>query len=148
MKYKANVDQEFYTMLKQKIAEDTRDHVDARIQWSFEFPEWALSKIPSSGHTRYEGFEYDTDHEFFGKCDFKYHNKDRVLRLTPYVYENIKKGNIDTFITWKWLERNPREPLELGETVKFELIMYINAETVYNSAEYNEERQRYEYFYS
>lgn len=148
MKYSGVVNQEFIDYLDKKVIADTRDPILAARQWSFEFPERHLCSVKGSGHTLFEGFDYDTDHEFFGKCDFKYHNKEKVLRLTPFVYENINKGNIDTFITWKWLERNPNHALKLNERVKYELIMYIEAETVYNKALYNKGLKRYEYFYS
>ena len=145
MKYKAYVDQGFIDMIGPKIANDSRGKEVASRQWSFEFPEYALGKIPSSGHTWNEGMEYDTVHPFFGKCDFKYHNKEGVISLTDYVYRNIEKGLIDTFITWKWLKRNPGVPLELGELVSFELIMYIDSDMVYNNSVYNREKARYEY---
>jgi len=148
MKYKGIVDQEFMNYLNKKVSEDTRDAEEAGRQWSFEFPERHISKIANSGHTLYEGIDHDTDNDYFGKCDFKYHNKKNTIYLTPYVYNNIVKGNIDTFITWKWLGRDVRKPLQLGESVRYELIMYIDAKTVYNGAIYNKENDKYEYIYS
>jgi hypothetical protein len=146
MKYSGVINQEFMDYLNKKVSEDTRDPILAARQWSFEFPERHLCSVKGSGHILNEGFEYDTNHEFFGKCDFKYHNKEGVIRLTNYVYKNIAKGFIDTFITWKWIGRNPNEAVRLNEKVKYELIMYIDAETVYNNAILNGDK--YEYFYS
>ena len=148
MKYSGVVNQEFMDYLNKKVSEDDRHHIIAARQWSYEFPEKHISGIKGSGHSLYEGKEWDTNHEFFGKCDFKYHNKTGVIRLTNYVYENIAKKNIDTFITWKWLDRSPNVALTLNERVKYQLIMYIEAETVYNKAIYNRGLKRYEYFYS
>jgi len=146
--YRATVGQDFLTMIQPKIDGDTRGKEVAKRQWSFEFIEYALGKIPASGHTWYDGMDRDTEHDYFGKCDFKYHNKEGVIRLSPYVMQQIEKKNIDTFITWKYLDRNPMEALSLNESVKFELIMYIDAQTVYNGANWNEEVGKYEYFYS
>ena len=148
MKYKGIVDQEFMDYLNKKVSEDKRDRLEAARQWSFEYPERHITKIANSGHSLYEGIDYDTIHDYFGKCDFKYHNKKNTLYLTQYVYDNITKGNIDTFITWRWLGRDPGQPLQLGESVRYELIMYIDAKTVYNGAIYNEENEKYEYIYS
>ena len=67
--YRATVGQDFLTMIQPKIDGDTRGKEVAKRQWSFEFIEYALGKIPASGHTWYDGIDHDTEHDYFGKCD-------------------------------------------------------------------------------
>ena len=133
MKYTATVDQSFLDKLEEKVKKDTRPDSEARSQFGFEVVEYSLGKIPGSGHTWYEGFDHDTEHDFFGNCDFKYHNKYGKLTISNTVKKWIEEGLINTFITWKYISRSPYKHLELGEKIKFELLMYIDAKTVYNN---------------
>lgn len=133
MKYVSTVDQIFLDKLEEKVKNDKRPDSVARSQFGFEVVEYSLGKIPGSGHTWYEGYDHDTEHGIYGNCDFKYHNKYGKLTISSTVKEWIEQGLIDTFITWKYISRDPYKHLELGEKIKFELLMYIDAKTVYNN---------------
>lgn len=133
MKYTSIVDQTFLDILEEKVKKDKRPDSEARSQFGFEIAEYCLGKIPGSGHTWFKEFVPDTKHELLGNCDLKYHNKYGKLTISSTVKGWIEQGLIDTFITWKYISRNPYKHLELGEKIKFELLMYIDAKTVYNN---------------
>jgi len=138
MIYKATVNQGFFDWL------DSRDSIPTK--WWFEWPEYALGYIPSSGFTHVpDDMRTDAIHEYFGKCDFKYDSKDGIIKLTEYVIKSIELGCIDTFILWKFLDRDPMDPVKLGEKIKFEWTMSIESEMVYNNTVYNEGTKKHEY---
>ena len=133
MIYTWTVTQDFLDIVEKKAREDTRPYDEAYSQWGFEVAEYALGKIQLSGHEWCPEHCPDTFHDYFGCCDLKYLNKHNTLTISRKVKQWIEEGNIDTFIPWRYISRHPYKHLQLGEKIKFELLMYIDAQTVYNN---------------
>ena len=81
MKYKGKVSPEFIQTRNTKVSEDRRPKDVALRQWDFEFVEYHQSSVSLTGHKIYEGYEYDTVHEFFGNCDFKHVNRNNEFHI-------------------------------------------------------------------
>ena len=145
--FKATVGQDFFDSLEER----KRKNKSVPARWWYEFPEFFLCKLKSSGFTAVEGnMRIDAEHKnFYGLCDFKYQNKSRAIRVSNYVHKSMDLGCIDTFVMWRWLDgRDPETPLKLNEQVRFEITMYIESNTVYNNYVFNAEKNVNEHFYS
>ena len=123
MRYSYTPTKEFIDRRNDQVREDDRDDVNPYFQWDSEAPEWHQSDIDPK-QTRYEGYEYDTDHEDLGHCDYKMYSKAGV-KLSPYIQKQINEGNIDTLIIWKWCDRYKQ--LEEGIPVDYEIVGHVNA---------------------
>lgn len=141
MKYKGKVTKEFIERRDQLVQEDDRNmsHEDKKRQWDFEFVEHHQANLSTSGHTLYEGYEYDTVHDFFGRCDFKHVNRDNQFSISKYILKQLKENVIDTIVLWKY---NPHphlwhKNLEDGDFVKYEILEYISRNDIINAIEKN-----------
>lgn len=121
--YKGVVSKEFVTRRDKQVAEDKRDYNTAMRQWDFEYPEYHQSKV--SGHTIYAGYEYDTEHTFFGNCDFKHINRFDEIHISPYILEQLQKGKINHIVAWRFLEKDWGKSLQEGDEVKYTILEYI-----------------------
>lgn len=134
MKFKGKVTKEFIDRRNKLVAEDDRDQdIEWKErQWDFEFPEHHQCSIGNSGHSIYEGYEADTVHEFFGKCDFKHVNRFDKIHISPYIRKHIEKGNIDHIVAWKFSPHPSlwHHSLEEGDIVEYEILDYIPADKV------------------
>jgi hypothetical protein len=65
---------------RDKLADDLKGE-NTTFRADFEWPEWYLGKvIPTlSLHERFYGYSYDTTHPDYGRCEFKYLPKTRLL---------------------------------------------------------------------
>lgn len=132
--YKGKVTQEFIDRRNKQVAKDKRDYDTALRQWDFEFPEHHQCSIPS-GHTLYFGYEYDTVHDFFGNCDFKHVNRFNGFHISPYILKQLKAGKIDHIVPWKYIERDWSKPLDVGQSVQYEVLDYIPAQEILQAIE-------------
>ena len=141
MIYKGKVTKEFVDRRDHQVAKDNRDYDEAMRQWDFEFPEHHQSSIVTSGHRLYEGFDHDTDHDFFGACDFKHVNRFNQFHISPYILKQIKKGKIDHVVLWKYKNKDWSRHLEEGDVVQYEILDYIPTdEIIFALKEKNEVR--------
>jgi len=129
MIYKGKVTQEFIKRRDKLVAEDKRHESQKwkERQWDFEFPEYHQCSIESSGHKIYEGYEADTEHQFFGKCDFKHVNRFNEIHISKYIQKAMKSGKIDHIVAWKFAPHPSlwANTLQEGDIVKYEIIDYI-----------------------
>lgn len=123
--YKGKASKEFIARRDKQVAEDKRDYDVAMRQWDFEFPEHHLASIPTSGHKIYDGYDHDTDHEFFGACDFKHVNRFDQFHISPYIQRQISEGKIDHIVLWKYKNKDWSRALQEGDTVQYEILDYI-----------------------
>lgn len=123
--YKGKATKEFIDRRDQQVAEDNREYDVAMRQWDFEFPEHHQCSIATSGHTMYEGYDHDTDHEFFGACDFKHVNRNNEFHISPYILHQIKQGKIDHIVLWKYKNKDWSRPLQEDDSVQYEILDYI-----------------------
>lgn len=130
MTFKGTVTKEFVDRRNKQVAEDKRDHDVAMRQWDFEFPEHHQCSIVTSGHRLYKGYDHDTDHDFFGACDFKHVNRFNEFHISPYILRQIKKGKIDHIVLWKYKNKDWSRPLEEGDSVQYEILDYIPADEI------------------
>ena len=135
MKYCGTVTQEFINRRDKQVQQDTRDYVTALRQWDFEFPEHHQASIPTSGHTVYEGYEYDTVHDVYGNCDFKHVNKNMGFTISPYILKQIVTKKVNHFVLWKYNPHphNWKKSLNVGDRVKYEILDIIPAEEIYQA---------------
>ena len=137
--YKGKVTRAFIDRRDEKVAGDSRDRQTAERQWDFEFPEHHQCSI-SSGHKLYEGYEYDTVHQFFGRCDFKYVNRFKEIHIFPFIFKQINAGKIDHIVAWKYKNiKTWSLNLEEGDEVQYEILDYIPVAEVLNSIKENNE---------
>ena len=129
MTYKGKVTKDFIDHRNKMVANDSRAESDEwkERQWDFEFPEYHQCSIPSSGHKIYEGYEADTEHDFFGRCDFKHVNRFNEFTISTYIHEAMEKGKIDHIIPWKFAPHPSlwAKTLQEGDVVKYEILDYI-----------------------
>jgi hypothetical protein len=128
--YKGKVTKEFIERRDQQVLKDKRDRVTAERQWDFEFPEHHLASIPTSGHKLYEGYDHDTDHEFFGACDFKHVNRFGEFHISPYIRKQLHEGKIEHIVLWKYKHKDWSRSLQEGDTVQYEVIDYIQSDEI------------------
>ena len=109
----------------------------------FEWPEWYLGKIipEESGHTRFDGFSYDTTNAN-GTNEFKYLQTTGLVHIGPYTQEQI----FDNYILWNW--NKPVYTLSEGDIVSFKIIKtllreYVNPRIVDLKFNYNEYDKKY-----
>lgn len=132
--YKGKVTKEFIDRRNEQVAEDKRPHDIAMRQWDFEFPEHHQCSIPS-GHVLYEGYEYDTTHDFFGNCDFKHVNRHNEFHISPYILKQISNRITDYIVLWKYKNKDWSRPLEEGESVQYEILDYIPSHEILQAIE-------------
>jgi hypothetical protein len=132
MKYKGKVSPEFIQTRNTKVSEDRRPKDVALRQWDFEFVEYHQSSVSLTGHKIYEGYEYDTVHEFFGNCDFKHVNRNNEFHISPYILKQLKSELIDHIVLWRFVSHpgNWKRPLEEGDSVQYEILDYIPRQEV------------------
>jgi len=135
MKYKGKVPKSFIDRRETKVKEDDRDEHLARRQWDFEFIEHHQASLPSTGHSIYEGYEYDTVHPFFGNCDFKHVNKSNQFHISPYILRQLETGTIDHIVLWRFIRHpgNWKRPLQEGDEVQYEILDYASGYEVMNA---------------
>jgi hypothetical protein len=122
--YKGKVTKAFIDRRDSQVAADDRDYNVAMRQWDFEFPEHHQCSIPG-GHKLYEGYEYDTNHPFFGNCDFKHVNRFDEIHISPYILKQLQKGKINHIVAWRFLEKDWDKSLQEGDEVKYSILEYI-----------------------
>ena len=127
--YKGRVTEEFIDRRNELVKEDSRDVDTAMRQWDFEFPEHHQCSA-NTGHSMYDGYEYDTKHSFFGNCDFKHVNRYNKFHISPYIHEQLKNGTIDHIVAWKYKNKDWSRCLEAGDSVQYEILDYIPAHEV------------------
>ena len=123
MRYKGKVAKEFIVRRDERVAKDEREQLDPYFQWDCEFVEWHQAKVDPF-QTLYEGYEYDTVHKVLGNIDYKIYSKAGV-HLSPYIQKQILEGKIDKLGIWMWVK--PYKRLELGESVEYEIIDFVDA---------------------
>lgn len=141
MKYKAKIDEEFCNYRDRKNAETDRDPNDTR--WDYEFVENHICRVSGSGHKKWNGgvwkgeelthHAFDTVHEFFGSCDFKYLTKENTANISTFTRRYIEMGRTDTIVFWRWVSHpagSHRELIQPGQTGIYEIIDYIDGPTV------------------
>jgi hypothetical protein len=122
-RYKGKVAKEFIVRRDERIAEDNRENLDPYFQWDCEFVEWHQAKVDPF-QTLYDGYEYDTTHKVLGNIDYKIYSKAGV-HVSPYIQKQIIEGKIDKLGIWMWIK--PYKRLELGESVEYEIIDFVDA---------------------
>lgn len=122
--YKGKVTKEFIDRRDVHVAADDRPYDVAMRQWDFEFPEHHQCSI-ESGHVLYEGYEFDTVHDFFGNCDFKHVNRHNEFHISPYILKQIRNKTTDYIVAWKYKNKDWSRPLEEGDSVQYEILDYI-----------------------
>ena len=137
MKYKGKVSPEFILTRDVKVSQDRRPRDVALRQWDFEFVEYHQSSVPSTGHKIYEGYEYDTAHEFFGNCDFKHVNRNKEFHISKYILKQLQTEVIDHLVLWRFVRHpgNWQRPLEEGDLVQYEILDYIPRQEVLETIE-------------
>lgn len=133
MKFKGTVSSEFIERRNEIVKKDRRPVEVAERQWDFEFPEYHQCLIPSTGHRIYSGYEYDTEHDFFGNCDFKYLNKRNEIHISHYILKQLEEGKIDHIIPWSYISKNWSRSLEEGDTVQYEILDHIPPSEILSS---------------
>lgn len=141
MKYKAKVDKEFCEYRDQKNKETERSDNDTR--WDYEFVENHICRVAGSGHKKWDGgiwkgekithHAFDTVHDFFGSCDFKYLTKENTANISVFTKKCILEGKTDTVVFWRWLTHpagRHSDLLQPGQVGTYEIIDYISGRTV------------------
>lgn len=124
------VTEEFINHRDKRVASTVKkegvSEISALRRWDSEFAEWDIVN-QNIGHTIYKGFEYDTIHSEYGRCDFKYLAKNGA-KVSAYPQRQIREGTTDTIVLWRWI--SPWKPLKLGEFISYEILHYISAKKV------------------
>ena len=91
-----------------------------------EYAEHHVTTLTETGHKLNPGFEWDTNHDEYGRCEFKHVPKSRRV----YISKWCQQQEFDTFVFWRFIKRNWDKPLQEGDIITYEIFDYIPKETV------------------
>jgi len=85
-----------------------------------EYAEHHMSSLYETGHTLVPQYEYDTNHPEYGRCEFKHVPKSGNV----YISKWCQKQEFDTFVFWRYRNRDWGKPLSAGDIVTYEILEY------------------------
>lgn len=90
-----------------------------------EYAEHHISTL-DLGHTLQPHLEYDTNHVEYGRCEFKHVPKSGMV----YISKWCQAQDFDTFVFWRFVQRDWSRPLIDGDIVTYKILEYKSKEEV------------------
>jgi hypothetical protein len=90
-----------------------------------EYAEHHISTL-DLGHILQPHIEYDTNHAEHGRCEFKHVPKSGMV----YISKWCQAQDFDTFVFWRFVQRDWSRPLIDGDMVTYKILEYKSKEEV------------------